>query len=136
MGRPSILRNEPSNFPAAKPARPLLLCIEDDPMHLLLRKKVLEQDGYDVIGVTTASAALETLREAPICCTIADHMLQGSTGVELAAQMKKVKPDVPVILFSGKLPKHLRNIDVYVNKGEPTDSFLNIVHDVVARYCA
>jgi CheY-like chemotaxis protein len=136
MGRPSIPGKEPSDFLAPKAARPLLLCIEDDPMHLLLRRKVLEQDGYDVIGVTTASAALETLREAPICCTIADHMLQGSTGVELAAQMKKIKPDVPIVLFSGNLPKHLRSIDVYVNKGEPTDAFLNIVHDVVARYCA
>jgi hypothetical protein len=61
-------------------------------------------------------------------------MLQGSTGVELAAEMKKIKPDVPIILFSGKMPERLGNVDVYVNKGEPTSVFLKIVRDVVERY--
>jgi len=99
-----------------------------------LRRKVLEKDGYRVIGVTTAHDALEALREAPVCCTIADHMLQGSTGVDLAAQMKKIKPDVPIILFSGSMPERLGSVDVYVNKGEPTPVFLKIVRDVVERY--
>jgi hypothetical protein len=61
-------------------------------------------------------------------------MLQASTGVELAAQMKKIKPDVPIILFSGSMPERLGNVDVYVNKGEPTSVFLKIVRDVVERY--
>jgi CheY-like chemotaxis protein len=87
-----------------------------------------------VIGVTTANEALEALREAPICCIIADHMLKGRTGVELAAEMKKIRPDVPIILFSGTMPEKLGNVDVYVNKGEPTVSFLKIVRDVVERY--
>jgi CheY-like chemotaxis protein len=63
-----------------------VLCIEDDPIYLLLRKKVLELDGYNVIGVATAEDALETLRERPVCATIADPMLGGMTGRELAAR--------------------------------------------------
>jgi hypothetical protein len=31
-------------------------------------------------------------------------MLHGTTGTELAKQMKKIKPDVPIILFSGAMP--------------------------------
>jgi len=115
-------------------AKPLILCIEDEPIHLLLRKKVLERDGYDVIGVTTGDDAVKTLREAPVCAIVADHMLQGTTGTELAKEMKKVKPDVPIILFSGTLPQVLNSVDVYVNKGEPTAIFLGIVRDVVQRY--
>jgi CheY-like chemotaxis protein len=118
----------PVNF-----AKPLILCIEDEPIHLTLRKKVLERDGYDVIGVTTATEALKTLSEAPVCAVIADHMLQGTTGVELAAEMKKIKPSVPIILFSGTTPEHLNYVDVYVNKGESTAFFLGIVRDVVQR---
>ena len=114
--------------------KPLVLCIEDDPIYLLLRKKVLELDGYNVIGVTTAADALEKLREHPVCATIADHMLGGTTGGELAAEMKKMKPEVPIILFSGTVPEHLKCIDVYVNKGEPTASFLSILREVVHRY--
>ncbi|HKW16425.1 MAG TPA: hypothetical protein VJO35_02835 [Terriglobales bacterium] len=72
MSRP-LYENVPA--PAAKP---LILCIEDEPISLLLRKKVLERDGYSVIGVTTAQDALSALREAPVCATIADHMLRGT----------------------------------------------------------
>lgn len=115
-------------------AKPLILCIEDDPMHLTLRKKVLERDGYRVIGVTTAADALKTLREAPVCATISDHLLQGTTGTQLAVQMKKIKPDVPIILFSGTVPERFDAFDVFINKGEPTPEFLRIVREVVERF--
>jgi CheY-like chemotaxis protein len=118
----------------ASPARPLILCIEDEPIHLTLRKKVLERDGYDVVGVTTTDEALKTLSEAPVCAVIADHMLRGTTGTELAKEMKTIKPKVPIILFSGNAPEHLNDVDVYVNKGEPTAFFLGIVRDVVQRF--
>ncbi|MCU1270384.1 MAG: hypothetical protein JWN74_1678 [Acidobacteriaceae bacterium] len=67
---------------------------------------------------------------------IADHMLQGTTGTELAREMKKIKPDVPIILFSGSLPQNFKGVDVYVNKGEPTMTFLGIVREVVQRSCS
>jgi CheY-like chemotaxis protein len=115
-------------------AKPLIVCVEDDPIYLILRKKVLEQAGYTVTGVTSAAEALNALRETPVCAVIADHMLQGTTGTELANEMKQIKPDVPIILFSGNIPERLAGVDVYVNKGEPTSTFLNIVREVVRRY--
>ena len=117
-------------------AKPLILCIEDDPIYLTLRKKVLERDGYNVIGVTTAADALTVLLETPVCAIIADHMLQGTTGTELAQELKNIKPHVPIILFSGTVPQQLTCVDVYVNKGEPTTSFLGIVRGVVQRSCS
>ena len=124
-----------SSFPKQTTGiRPLILCIEDSPTYLLLRKKVLEREGYAVIGVTSSDDALTALRDFPVCATIADHMLQGTTGVELAREMKKIKPKVPIILFSGTVPQSLNSVDVYVNKGEPTAKFLGIVRAVVQRY--
>ena len=114
--------------------RPLILCVEDNPTYLVLRKKVLEREGYEVIGVTTTDEALKAIHEFPVCAIIADHMLQGTTGAELAREMKKIKPDVPIILFSGTVPQSLNAVDVYVNKGEPTAKFLGIVRAVVQRY--
>jgi CheY-like chemotaxis protein len=113
--------------------KPLILCIEDNALYLTLRKKVLEREGYDVIGVTTPVEALKALRDSPVCAVIADHMLQGTTGAELARGMKKIKPKVPIILFSGTVPQTLNSVDVYVNKGEPTAKFLGIVRAVVQR---
>jgi hypothetical protein len=56
-----------------------------------------------------------------------------------AAEMKKIKPDVSIILFSGTVPECLNGVDVRVNdvrvnKGEPTATFLGIVREVVERY--
>lgn len=127
------MQNSPTIRTAAV-AKPLILCIEDSPLYLTLRKKVLEREGYEVIGVTRTDEALKALRESAVCAVIADHMLQGATGAELAREMKKIKPSVPIILFSGTVPQNLNSVDVYVNKGEPTAKFLGIVRAVVQRY--
>lgn len=114
--------------------KPLILCLEDNPTYLALRKKVLEHDGYEVISVSTAGEAVEALREYPISATVADHLLQGATGTQLARDMKKIKSHVPIILFSGAVPENLEDIDVYLNKAEPAAKFLDIVRGVVERY--
>lgn len=44
-------------------------------------------------------------------------MLRGTTGTELAKEMKKVMPEVPIILFSGTVREHFDYVDVFVNKG-------------------
>ena len=135
MSKP-LYKDSSGNTQPVPFAKPLILCIEDDPVYLMLRKKVLERAGYNVIGVTSTRDALKVLRETPVCATIADHMLHGISGTELAKKMKRIKPDIPIILFSGAVPERLQNIDVYVNKGEPLAEFLKVVHSVVERYCS
>lgn len=114
--------------------RALILCLEDNPTYLALRKKVLEREGYEILSVTKADEALKAVREFPICAIITDHMLQGTTGTQLAREMKKIKPQVPIILFSGTLPPRLNDVDVYINKAEPAAKFLGIVRAIVDRY--
>lgn len=118
----------------AQPVKPLLLCVEDDSTYLDLRKQFLEQSGYNVIGAATAQEALTVLRDAPVCATITDHFLHGTTGAQLAREMKAIKPDVPIILYSGTVPDKLLGADVFINKNEPVQTFLKIVGEVVERY--
>jgi CheY-like chemotaxis protein len=117
-------------------ARPLILCLEDNESYLYLRKAVLEQAGYNVIGVSDEDAALDTLREAPVCLVLSDHMLRGATGSEIAAKMKQIRPDVPIIIHSGTNPDSMKNVDVFINKDVPTANFLAIIRDVFHRYCS
>jgi CheY-like chemotaxis protein len=117
-------------------ASPLILCIEDDPSHLALRRAVLERDGHKVVGVITGGDALKALREKPINAVLADNLLGGTTGVELAKEMKQIKPNVPIILLSGSVPDDLSCVDVYVRKGEATEKLLSIIRDVVQRSCS
>ena len=111
----------------ASPPRPLILYLERDLKALDIRKAVLEREGYTVIGVSRREEALKTLRDSPVSLTITDHLLSANQSSELAREMKKIKPDVPIILFSSTVPRHFDGVDVYVSKGEPTTEFLRIV---------
>jgi len=127
----------PHNKPLSFGNRPpIILCIEDDRNYLLLRKSVLEARGYHVIGATTPEDALRALRDNPVCLTISDHMLRGTTGTHLAARMKQVKPKVPIVLYSGTEPQTLANVDAFISKDEPTEKFLSLIEGLLSRYLA
>ena len=123
----------PEDWHADLPIRPLILWLENNEFYLRLRKAALEQDGYSVIGLSTAQDALATLRDAPVCMVLAGHMLRGATGAALASKMKRIKPDVPVVLYSGKSDK-LENVDAFINKDVSTHDFLVLVRGIVKRY--
>jgi hypothetical protein len=41
---------------------------------------------------------------------------------------------VPIILYSGKPPENMRNVDGFINKDESVPRFLSLVGDFVKRY--
>ncbi len=118
-----------------KPSSIPILCVEDDETYLRLRKAVLAQAGYIVFSATTPSEAMEILGKTPISLVLSDHMLRGTTGTALAKEMKKIKPDVPIVLYSGAVPETMQHIDGFINKSEPVPSFLAMVWEFVRRYC-
>ena len=115
-------------------SRPTILCVEDSKAYLRLRKAVLEREGYQVLAASTSSEALSILRREPVCLVLSDHMLRGTTGVALAARMKKMKPHVPVVLYSGQAPEAIGEVDCFISKDESVASFLSIISSLVKRY--
>jgi CheY-like chemotaxis protein len=116
-------------------SQPTILCVEDNKAYLRLRKAVLEREGYLVFTATTGTEALAILRQEQVCLVLSDHMLRGTTGVALAGRMKKMKPHVPVVLYSGQLPDAMENVDCFISKEESVASFLSIISGLVKRYC-
>ena len=112
----------------------LILCLEDREANLSLLKAVLEEAGYNVIGVSTERDALKVLGECPVCLTLSDHILRGTTGIQVAAKMKKIKADVPIVLHSGSNPDTMKNLDGFMNKEVPTTHFLAMIQDFISRY--
>ena len=116
-------------------SRQTILCVEDNQAYLRLRKAVLEREGYLVLTATTGKEALAILRQERICLVLSDHMLRGTTGVALAGRLKKLKPHVPVVLYSGQVPDAMENVDCFISKDETVASFLSIIGGLVKRYC-
>jgi CheY-like chemotaxis protein len=114
-------------------SKPLILCLEDNPTYLALRKKVLEREGYEVIGVKTAGEAVKALREFPICVEIADHLLQKTTGGTARKGNEDNKARGSGHLVFGHGSGTLRWSGYLPNKSEPAAKFLDIVRAVVER---
>ena len=49
--------------------------------------------GGDALDILRSSRAIDLL--------MTDHMMPGMTGVELAAQSRKVRPNLPILLATG-----------------------------------
>jgi CheY-like chemotaxis protein len=114
----------------AVPATPLLiLCVDDNATPLLVRKLLLERAGYAVLTADSGEQAIELLRDNPVALVVTDHVMSGMTGVEAAKEMKRLKPDVPIILVSGhsEEPEGAEYADAYFVKGTGTENFLALV---------
>ena len=116
-----LLRTDNLNFSEAgmqspesrRFSKPQVLCVDDSETQLWLRAQVLEKNGFLVLNATTAVRALELLRDNPVCLVLSDHMLSKTTGIKLAVEMKRIKPHVPLVLYSGAPPDTLANVDCF-----------------------
>ena len=118
----------------AQSSQPTILCVEDNKAYLRLRRAVLEREGYLVVTASTGSEALSILRREPVCLVLSDHMLRGTTGVALATRMKKMKPHIPVVLYSGQVPEAMGSVDCFISKDETVARFLSIISSLIHRY--
>ncbi len=80
-----------------------ILFVDDEPSIVLLGKKLLERMGYRVTAESDSLRALDTFRRGPdqFDLVITDKTMPRMTGLELAAKMIALRPDVPVILCTG-----------------------------------
>jgi DNA-binding NtrC family response regulator len=79
-----------------------ILVIEDDPQHIRLYNKALR--GFRVTSVSTASAAVEEIREHLPDLILLDHILaNGERGTEFIPALKELAAHVPIIVISGTL---------------------------------
>src|SRR5467141_3804216 len=80
-----------------------ILLAEDDPMLRPLAKGLLEKLGYTVIDAENAATALEAARNhaGPIHLLVADVVMPGASGRELARQLERTRPRTKVLYVSG-----------------------------------
>ena len=66
-------------------------------------QKILGRLGYTVVGATESEEALDAFREAPgaFGLIVTDQTMPGLTGEVLIGEVRKLRPDIPVILCTG-----------------------------------
>ena len=80
-----------------------ILFVDDEVVLASLGKKTIETLGYKVVTRTSAVEALELLRNKPgaFDLVITDMTMPGMTGLELAMELKSLRPNIPVIMCTG-----------------------------------
>lgn len=82
--------------------------------------------GYEVLVAISGETALQMFRCQKVDLVIADHFLPDSTGAEITAAMKRLKPEVPVVLLTGAVdaPEGAEHVDLVLTKGMDPPDFL------------
>ena len=114
-----------------------LLCVDDNQRAVQVRKLVLESAGYSVLIANDSATAVELFSSHVVDAVISDHFLEGSTGTELAAAMKKLKPAVPIVNISGAVdpPAGMEHADLFISKTESPQGVLQKISEVLS-HCA
>lgn len=120
-----------------------ILLVDDEPSLAMGLETVLRRHGYDVVAYTDPLQALRHFASdsRSFDVIITDQTMPGMTGETLARSMRRVRPDVPIILCTGF--NHAMNdrkaqqpeIDAFCMKPIDMQELLEKIQNVLACYC-
>jgi CheY-like chemotaxis protein len=83
-------------------ARARILFVDDDLLIAGSTVALLEDLGHEVVEVHSALEALQLLEQGLATdLLITDHAMPGMTGVELAREVRRQRPQLPILLATG-----------------------------------
>jgi len=88
------------NPPGDRPTTQVLVVDDEDIVRELLTE-ILRRAGFDVHGTASAAEALTYLDSTDAAVVITDIVMPHYSGLELLRDLKKSRPDTPVIVATG-----------------------------------
>lgn len=78
-----------------------ILVLDDVLDAVILLSRILEKKGYQVLGFTEEEEAIDHVRKNKVDVAILDIKLKKISGVEVLAEVKKIDPQIRVIMLTG-----------------------------------
>lgn len=102
----------------------------------MLRKLILQKQGYEVVAVGSGKEALEALASAHFDLVLTDQLMPGMVGTELARQIKAATPTKPVVIISGvnELPSDIEQADRFISKIEGPEALFRGIAEILERF--
>jgi PAS domain S-box-containing protein len=87
-----------------------ILFLDDEGALVLIAKAMLERLGYQVHGFTVAEQALAAFKAEPgaFDLLVTDFNMPGASGLDVAREVRRLRPELPVALASGFVTDELR----------------------------
>ncbi|MDR3556300.1 MAG: PAS domain S-box protein [Syntrophobacteraceae bacterium] len=91
----------------------LVLLVDDDPGIRKMAESILEKMGYGVLGASSGAQALKFFAEDPyrVRLVITDLTMPGMDGWQILTALRKIRPNIPVVLASGYDEAHAMSRD-------------------------
>jgi PAS domain S-box-containing protein len=118
-----------------------VLVVEDEPLVRKAITLVLSQVGFKVLAAPDGVQAVELFqqRQDDITCVVCDLTMPGMNGWETMAALRKLAPDIPVILSSGYSDVHARGAayreqpQAFLHKPHERDALLIAINQALGR---
>ena len=94
---------EPAPLAAPRGNGETILVVDDEESLVRLAEEVLASLGYEPVGCVGAIEALRVFRAAPqrFDAAVTDAIMPELSGLELLAELRRLRPELPAILVSG-----------------------------------
>jgi len=117
-----------------------LLLVDDDPVQLAARQAVLKSAGFTISVATSAPNALGLLRasaeSARVDGVITDHIMPGVSGEVFVRELRKVSPNIPVLVITGapEVEGEYAGLGVmFRNKPLPPPELIHAVTELITK---
>ena len=116
------------------PGQRTILCIDDDDGMLRYQKALFERRGYKVLTAASSRQGLRIAAACAVAAVVVDYHMPEMNGLEFATEIKRLKPQMPIVMFSSDdaIPESALNVvDAFVSKNEAPRRLL----PVITRIC-
>lgn len=111
---------------------PVVLSVDDDHRLLFLYWQSFGAQGFRCVPCSTAEAAMAALQMLPVELVTMDFDMPGQNGAELAREMRRLRPEVPILLVSGTtLAEDADCFDRVYLKGGPVRRLFTDMHELL-----
>ena len=114
-----------------------ILLIDDELQETgIVRRRLLEGEGYHVVEATTGKEALRQFRSHKVDLVLLDYWMAGMNGIAVAREIKNISPTVPVVMLSGfaELPGEGDGIvEKWILKGRSTEVLLTAIRELLQK---
>ena len=78
-----------------------VLLVEDSKDGSLVRRALLEEQGFDVHLASNGEEGIEAFNRRPFDVVVTSHRMPVMGGLELIRRLRGLKPQTPIVLLSG-----------------------------------
>lgn len=111
-----------------------VLCVDDEKIGLRVRKIMLESRGYRVLTANSGPEGLQVFDENEVDLVVLDYYMPDQNGGEVAAEMRRRRPGVPIVYLSAYIslpPEALSVADAFLTKGDPPDVLIQKIQNLL-----